>query len=420
MEEKGLLSYVKKMVHSLIVSTPLDMTVEQLKRDYINEEGVALPFSKLGFKDVESFLRSIPDTVFVRGCGPMALLVAKKNEKSAHIQSLVQCQKKPSVKARKQIGSRYNERSDLVFVNEKSNASRPVYNNNRERGSYATNKNNYNSRQDIKPIISDHTDKNDKILDKKTIATYHTEYISSDEGCDEDAFPAYAVDDRVLKVDYPKDAVRYDFLLPVRDINKRLKLDDRIRVRLMTVSSPHSFFFWIHDEEYDTYKAMAINMQFYYRDIDMKKYTIPLHLVMPGHLGAIHARGTFWQRVRVLAVKMGHPTDIEACLIDTGERMWITHSDLKYLSKDFATLPAQCLYGRLANIMPRQGGHFSTDASKYFYDLVSYRQLFAKVEKINNADNAVHMILVDSSSKPAVNINVTLLELGLVIRSYNP
>ncbi|XP_034105308.2 uncharacterized protein LOC117568626 [Drosophila albomicans] len=405
MEEQGLLSYVKKMVHSLIVSTPQDMTVEQLKRDYINVDGVPLPFSKLGFKDVESFLRSIPDTVSVRGCGPMALLVAKKNEKSAHIQSLVQCQKKPSVKARKQIWSRYpTERSDLVFVNEKSNASRPVYNNNRGRRSYATNKNNYNSRQvhqrpstnsiasslkkvsianveeednvkhcmpdnkeDIKPIISDHTDKNDNNLDKKPIATYHTEYISSDEGCDEDALPAYAVDDqirnlivndndfdvkpeirtvliepkkepvdkyvssddgndeeaipgyavddRVLKVDYPTDAVRYDFVLPVRDINKRLKLDDRIRVKLVSVSSPHSFFFWIQDEEYDTYKAMAINMQFYYRDIDMKKYTIPLHLVMPGHLGAIHTRGTFWQRVRVLAVKMGHPMNIEACVI---------------------------------------------------------------------------------------------------------
>lgn len=66
MENLGLLSYVKKVVHSLVVSTPDRMTVEQLKRDYANEEGSSVPFIKLGFRDIESFLRSIPDTIKVR------------------------------------------------------------------------------------------------------------------------------------------------------------------------------------------------------------------------------------------------------------------------------------------------------------------------------------------------------------------
>lgn len=66
MENLGLLSYVKKVIHSLVVSTPDRMTVEQLKRDYANEEGSIVPFMKLGFRDIESFLRSIPDTIMVR------------------------------------------------------------------------------------------------------------------------------------------------------------------------------------------------------------------------------------------------------------------------------------------------------------------------------------------------------------------
>lgn len=65
MDEQGLLSYVKKVIHSLIVSTPERVTVERLKRDYAKEEGTAVPFKRLGFKDIESFLHSIPDTVVV-------------------------------------------------------------------------------------------------------------------------------------------------------------------------------------------------------------------------------------------------------------------------------------------------------------------------------------------------------------------
>lgn len=66
MEKQGLLSYVKNVIHSLVVSAPNRMTVEQLKRDYANEEGSVVPFSKLGFRDIDSFLRSIPETIIVR------------------------------------------------------------------------------------------------------------------------------------------------------------------------------------------------------------------------------------------------------------------------------------------------------------------------------------------------------------------
>lgn len=66
MESQGLLSYVKKVIHSLVVSTPDRMTVDRLRRDYANEEGTVVPFIKLGFKDIDTFLRSIPDTIMVR------------------------------------------------------------------------------------------------------------------------------------------------------------------------------------------------------------------------------------------------------------------------------------------------------------------------------------------------------------------
>lgn len=65
MSDHGFLNYVKRVIHSLVVSTPDRVTIERLKRDYANEEGCPVPYNKLGFKDIESFLRSIPDTVVV-------------------------------------------------------------------------------------------------------------------------------------------------------------------------------------------------------------------------------------------------------------------------------------------------------------------------------------------------------------------
>lgn len=68
-------------------------------------------------------------------------------------------------------------------------------------------------------------------------------------------------DDRVLSVDYPKDCVRYDFKLPVRDTAATFAIGERIEVQLVRVENPHSFNFWIYNEEYDDYKAMYLNMQ---------------------------------------------------------------------------------------------------------------------------------------------------------------
>ncbi|TDG51646.1 hypothetical protein AWZ03_002106 [Drosophila navojoa] len=202
MVDQGFLSYVKKLIHSLVVSTPDRVTIERLERDYVNVEGCAVPFNKLGFKNIESLLRSIPDTV------------------------------------------------------------------------------------------------------ESTWTDQHIDYSSSDEGSESDAIPVFAV-----------------------------------------VASPHSFYFWLHDEEYEDYKGMSYNMQ----------------------------------------------------------------------------LPPQCWPGRLACITPRQGQYFSMEASNYFYDIVCYRRLFAKIEKINDADNTCTMILVDpNSSLHTKNINMALIESGWVRRCYKP
>ncbi|XP_030558430.1 uncharacterized protein LOC115760969 [Drosophila novamexicana] len=546
MDEQGLLSYVKKVIHSLIVSTPERVTVERLKRDYAKEEGTAVPFKRLGFKDIESFLHSIPDTVVLAGSGPMAHVLARRHAKTAHIQNLVQCQRRPSHRSRSRKTAKPNygypsQRSDLVFVNEPQHSNNKRINNNQSSNNYGNHSSNRQSRslarsnssynhvdsqaQSRAPAVAQknlaretnrmissfqnvtiaHVDEDSSseenhlgiyveqgeievnsnkapVLDKQAVAEKpkerHKEYLSSNEGCDEDAIPAYAVDERVLNykyttnascvnlvkarpsvtantrpsweepyieyissddgsesdaipifavdervmsVEYPKEAVRFDHRLPKRDVHKKFKLDVRIEVQLVTVASPHNFNFWLHDEEYEAYKNMSENMQRFYSNVHEIKYTIPLYLIMIGHLGALHFRGTLWQRVEVLNIKAGNRKNIEVQLVDTGERLWICHSDLKYLCKEFAHLPPQYWPGRLACVTPRQGPSFSVEASTYFFDIVSFRRLYAKIEKINDADNTITLILVDpDAAAHTKNINVALIESGWVRRCYKP
>ncbi|EDW09514.2 uncharacterized protein LOC6579697 isoform X1 [Drosophila mojavensis] len=530
MGDHGFLSYVKRVIHSLVVSTPDRVTIERLKRDYANEEGCPVPYNSLGFKDIESFLRSIPDTVELVGYGPMAYVLAKSNAKTAHIQALVQCQKRPSSKQKnrkrgKPLFCYPSERSDIVFINEYHKSNNVLLNNYNNYNSYRMRyDSNSSANQYVKQPpptqtsvvrqnnLTKETNSITNSLSKCTIANAGNsssaaensleiyvekdespdklklpnqslsknnrnrspQYISSDEGCDEDAEPEYsvdkeilnykyaevagctnlinvesnvqsnwtdhhldysssdegsesdaipvfAVDQNVLSVEYPRDAVRFDYQLPKQNVHKKFKLEERVEVQLVTVASPHSFYFWLHDEDYEQYKGMSYSMQQFYSIINEYSYTIPLFLIMVGHLGAVHVREEIWHRVKVLNIKAGDRMNVEVELIDTGDRIWICHTDLKYLCKDFARLPPQCWPGRLACITPRQGKCFSMEASNYFYDIVCYRRLYAKIEKINDADNTCTMILVDpNSSLHTKNINMALIESGWVRRCYKP
>ncbi|XP_017061420.1 uncharacterized protein LOC108101543 [Drosophila ficusphila] len=618
MEERGVLSLVKKVIHSLVVSSPGQMTIEKLMRDYRSEEGCNVPYQNLGFRDAESFLRSIPDTVQVMGHGPMALVRAVATAKSAHIQKLVQCQKKPNNRSRSRGHHKpkycfASERSNLTFINEsvrkmsstqvtsrtyqapknqhipvsypnynrlmypahpsvaypdinamicagqRQNASIPQWRNvaipqmqnfsrtqsqnilrpQTQNNSTPQSQNNRpleQNRPQINPLLQEKnfpeterlkvenslpkslTNKNvhpqrpqtpEKLkqanakLDKETkeivdsfqnltveetltvdqdklqnkldesevkevvkdlfssgdedqehrpeVATivkegnsseeldlvsqhnykslsYSTtpEVIdlegpeepffdneSSDDGDDENAFPAFAVDERVLGVDYPLDSVRFDYKLPGRDIETIIKLEQRIEVQLVKVDNPHHFNFWVYNEEFNEYKALTSNMQTFYESRNGDKYTMPLSLITEDHLCAVRSSNSgAWERAQVVKHRPDNfRKTIEVELIDTGVQMCVTPRDIKFLLKEFATLPPQWLAGRLAFITQWKAPSWSAEAVNFFYKMVSYRILCAKVEAIEN--NTAYLVLVDPNTDEQVkNLNKSLIDSG--------
>ncbi|KAH8285185.1 hypothetical protein KR054_005905 [Drosophila jambulina] len=570
METEGKMSYVKKVIHSLVVSSPERMTIERLMRDYRSEEGSNVPYGALGFRDFESFLRSIPDTVVLMGYGPMASVLAVATANSAHIQNLVQSQKKPSKRNRAKLKPRFfysSEASNLRFINEsiqnlkrqqqyqqrryqqpvvhhvpvscpnysrlqrpapvvypninalistgqqqlqqvpyfcppmlwhyqtfvmltplpyhypqnvpmfpkippippRENLTRPEVQNRPnpqpqvERPpekteteikelvdsfkKLSTTPTGFIDSLDNAPCVSDDdgwikdnsSSENEESPQEPEIASPiikaeesdpqpvssrpqgatnpFLDYESSDDGSDENAIPAYAVDERVLGVDYPEDCVRSDFKLPVRDASDIFEVGARIEVQLVRVEHPHSFNFWIRNEEYDDYMALHHNMQNCYEDQFPEKYTMPLCLITTDHICAVRSnKNRAWERAKVVRHQPSNTSkSIEVQLVDTGEVMCVGHKDVRHLLKDFATLPPQCLNGRLAFVTPWKGPGWSAEAVKYFFRLVSYRRLYAKVEDVK--DNFTYLVLLDPGSMN-LNLNKALIESGWVRRCY--
>ncbi|KAG5877268.1 hypothetical protein JTB14_009764 [Gonioctena quinquepunctata] len=96
----------KKYIKSLLTSTPSAMTIQQLSKDYRNLIGEPIPYQRLGFNSLEHFLRSITDTVRLRGTGPFAEVILVMSEKSSHIMELVSSQKTVPKKKNGYLGRR--------------------------------------------------------------------------------------------------------------------------------------------------------------------------------------------------------------------------------------------------------------------------------------------------------------------------
>ena len=65
MSQSADLPELKTVLRGLLISTKRAMTLNDLSRDFKNQEGYDIPFRKFGFNSLLDFLNSITDTVQV-------------------------------------------------------------------------------------------------------------------------------------------------------------------------------------------------------------------------------------------------------------------------------------------------------------------------------------------------------------------
>lgn len=87
---------------------------------------------------------------------------------------------------------------------------------------------------------------------------------------------------------------------------------------------------------------------------------------------------------RAMIVKVIDEERILVNLIDYGTLTKIEKKRLRFLNKDFATLPCQAFMARLANTEPKKGlTKWPQEASKRFVDLIFSKDLVAGVVEMD-------------------------------------
>ncbi|RZF39978.1 hypothetical protein LSTR_LSTR002381 [Laodelphax striatellus] len=80
---------VRSVIRSILVSNPNEMTLQFLDRDFKEMEGYPIPYHKFGFKSLLDYVKSIPDTVTVKGSFSNPVVLPVATEKAAHVEKLV-------------------------------------------------------------------------------------------------------------------------------------------------------------------------------------------------------------------------------------------------------------------------------------------------------------------------------------------
>lgn len=98
MDPDQILDKTKKELRSLLISAPRGVAVSLLAKDYKMVMGKELPYRELGYRNIEEFIHSIPDTIRM-GHGPAGLTCyAVANAETQQIARFVASQKKPALK----------------------------------------------------------------------------------------------------------------------------------------------------------------------------------------------------------------------------------------------------------------------------------------------------------------------------------
>ncbi|KAF5284655.1 hypothetical protein FQR65_LT13486 [Abscondita terminalis] len=123
MDKDKLREEVTSQIRACLVSTKGRCDLRQIKNDYYMLMGCDIPFTQLGYKNLEQFVCSIPTLTTTRLNGQL-YVDAKITDKSSHISSFVNRQKAPKKKSRPQSKPTYRKDSSVPA------RWRPKYNNN--------------------------------------------------------------------------------------------------------------------------------------------------------------------------------------------------------------------------------------------------------------------------------------------------
>ncbi|XP_054270330.1 uncharacterized protein LOC128991457 isoform X1 [Macrosteles quadrilineatus] len=220
----------------------------------------------------------------------------------------------------------------------------------------------------------------------------------------------------------PSEVVKYgeeipmQALPPVQDSGPDDPLME-LEVRIGEVMSPTYFYFMLSNS-YESLENMMDDLHFLYQR-EEDKYKIPIPYIRKDLYCAVKYC-EFWHRAKVVEVKGNGIAAIE--YIDYGTPATKECSHLRFLTKDFAQLPAQAICGKLIGVKPKNNEtKFTRKVNDEFLDMVTNKRLIAHVyqvtERFLHKQTKVQfeIILFDTENpKGEIVLNDHLIRTGLV------
>ncbi|XP_037950904.1 tudor and KH domain-containing protein [Teleopsis dalmanni] len=287
--ELSQLEETKIVIKSLLKCHQHEVTVGKLSQDFYKSEGYQIPFAKLGYSSLETFLRSLGNLVEVCGKGYSATLKLIQNENLA-----------------------------LNSVSLASNAS------NRELTADI-----FTEIQDEKPTVN---------LRRKS-----EDDVDLPPKCMKD----FKVNSPVFN--FPSQKIEFSTKLECYAIPDNVSINAIEAVVITEIHNPHKFWFHFCKENNKIDELMQ-NMQEFYNSLLPKRWLIPDTFLLAGQVCAASVNN-IWYRAEV--IDRINKNIIKVYCVDYGLILTVPAYCLKFLISIFAALPKQGIRGCLSQIQPK-------------------------------------------------------------------
>ncbi|XP_058820205.1 tudor domain-containing protein 5-like isoform X2 [Topomyia yanbarensis] len=415
---------IKQLIRSIAISGASNgLTVRALANDFKKMEGFDLPYARMGFRSVDSFLQSLTDTVKVNGYGPVAMVEPIVTESNKHIRDLVQGGKNnvkrrprqslPTYRPPGYFNNSYerNNRNSYPIkkYDHQEQESRKIYNREYDFCD-TTNGDDGSDSSDTAPVF---TMTQDKKLEQVENAPERRK-TSTDKRRYNDAIPDVDGLKLINALEVPKDAMN------LGDVIEEAKLPDTIvpkhsvQIFVTEVHNPNRFWYHMGDSA-EKIDEMMNEIEAFYSHLGHSEWRVQATNVVVGFYCVAKFLG-LWHRAKIISEYVHNR--VKVFYIDYGTVAELELKDVKFMAKCFAKLPAQAMRASLAYIKP-VNHRWTRDAAWSLLSLVYEKILYAYVINIDRQANVMDVVLLDTSGAQDIVINQQLFVKGHAIWEDN-
>ena len=425
MADYDLLKKTKTYLRSTLLSHKGSIPTSQLNNDYRELVGDFIPYSRLQFRDLESFLSSVPDVCRVDWDSGQMVVMGVAGRASAHIKDMVARQKVKS-------GGGGGRRNRGYGGGGGGGGGRPGYryNNYNFDLSDGSDWENYNIKNKVGeraklvdvakavPAGFEDTDEEDDYSAYSCVPTTNVGVVPNEYNIEEEAQLAKAVSN--LSISSPP--------LPVQDT--KFLSPPALFHRCPLPPSPLTSYTTYTDISVsqatspDQFSVQPLSSKQLYHSLSMQMnnlYTTSIPHTVPDEnliLGAIVAaayQGS-WYRAEVTKCLRSH---FLVCLrlVDTGKMILCTsRQDIQPLWSMFGELPVQAVSARLAGVRPDSGSFWWPVETDWFRETVLGRDWVGVIKKVEMGEHG-HPVLVmelyDTSQEEDIEVGEEMKRIGL-------